>query len=322
MDDEILELINSYVDGRIGRTDERRLKTLLAGDAVLARDVEFLVRQRRLCLSDKATLPCDVAGVVIGRLNDRRHISAAHKFGIRRFFNVSAIVLMVLALGGVLVAIVGPFAAGNGRGVRNIAAKTPIQSDTNIHSPAAAVMMFSKGEAKPMGGLCNYYLTLSTKDIAKTERVLGQLFYEHNLLNGVNVSRQPGKTFYNVQCTQDEFEHLAANISPLWSNAESVSLEFSDYTTRSRINVDGITAMQLEKIVTAPETGNKIKTAAAAAAMNSLPAVPMSSFEKGYDVPANLFSMRPVLAGSRNTRAKKISDADYISVSIKIQSHN
>ncbi len=323
MDDEILELINSYVDGSIKNADKLRLKELLDSDEQLMRDVKFLLRQRKLCLKDKSAVPHDLSQAVIRKLAGRgRHNIHSHKFGVRKHFNVAAIVLMLLVLGGVLLVIVGPFATGSGE-MRNVAMRTKALPESDLH-PIHATLNASIPiiEEIPQVGLCNYYLTLSTKDIARTERVLGQLIYEYNLLAGVNVSRQPGKTSYNIECSKSDFENLARNMAALWANADDVSLEFADYATRSKVNVAGITQHQLEKIVTASATSDKIKTAAAASVMNSLPSVPVTSFEKGYDVPANLFTLRPVLAGARNTGVNKNSDGNYVTVSIKIQNTN
>jgi len=327
MDDQVIELINSYVDGSIDQAGMRQLKDILAADAGLARDVEFLVRQRKLCLGDKVALPYDLSAAVFRKL-ERRPVHA-HKFGARRFFNVAAIAAMVLVLGSVLLVIIGPFASGKGGGVRSVTAniserlaKRMSLSDAPAYDLPVAVTALAATPEQPESGLCHYYLTFSTEDIAKTERVLGQLFYEYNLLSGVNVTRQPGKTFYNVECSRKDFCDLAKNISPLWSNADSVSLEFADYTTRSRINIAGITERQFEKIATDADTSNKIKNAAVASVMNSLPSVPLNSFEKGYDVPATLFTLRPVLAGSKNAGNKGDRDGNYVTLSIKIQNPN
>lgn len=302
MENSAEQLINGYIDGTLDEAQSLQFDELYSRDEHFAREADFFIRQKKLLTADKVA-EIDITAKVLGRIRMsgvNNHVRAGHRFGLRRFFNTAAIVLMAVALGSVLWIIAKPVKSTSDEPMLLASSDSGVQDRPTLMAMSTPRLLSNANEQRRVeSGFYNYNLEFQTKDIVKADRVLGQLLYENNLLNGVTVQRQVGRTVYSIECGAGELAGISEDLASLWTYSDGANLGFSDYSREVSFDVKDITADQLDAIVKSESVSGKIAKAKIATVLNGLPTIPSSDIPMPVAAPASLLSLRPVLAGKK-----------------------
>jgi hypothetical protein len=315
------QLINDFLDGTLNSDGQSRFDELYRRDANFAREADFYARQKQLLGADKPG-GIDVSEAVRERLRTRQPATfrGRENIGLRRFFNVAAMVLMALVLGSVLWVIVKPGSIDR-EPVSSVALEGS-RTDVRQISPAAplsggpVVTSVSKSDSGEHRGMYNYNFTFRTREIAKAERVFSQILYDNRLLQNVYVDRSTANALYSIECGKDELADIVERLDVLWGYVNEGKLDFCDYSRSICFEVDDIRHDQAKSIVKSENSDQKLAIARTAAAMNNLPAVP--SINTGHTGnPSGLLSLRPVLAGDEPDTHKRREEPRDISLTFE-----
>ncbi|MFI4911406.1 MAG: anti-sigma factor family protein [Sedimentisphaeraceae bacterium JB056] len=291
------QLINDYLDGRLDASGQQQFDELCHTDADFAHEADVMRRQKQLLAADEPAA-VDVVSDVLKRVGSSRDMGRnKHEFGIRRFFNVAAMTLMALALGSVLWLISKPSTQGTEGGGTKVSSNLLAQNENVPVKMGSMLYGPSHKDVKLSNGLRNYDLKFQTRQIAKTERVLGQILYDQGLLDCVSVNREAGRCVYTIECGEGDVKKIAQDIDVLWNYAGKADLKFADYSRKLNFSVSNVSSEQVLDIVNSDTVDEKIANARVASVLNHLPQVPEPKSKEILSAPGGLLALRPVLAG-------------------------
>jgi hypothetical protein len=295
------QLINERIDGVLDESGALEFRRLCREDHQFAADAEQMQRLHRLI---KADVPgdVDIRAEVLKRLERspqglRRD---KNKPLLLRHFNVAAMFVMALLLGSVLWVILKPvsdadespvLAAGD---LENKAASPAAQTLRPQYSTFASSALSDQPQ-----GLYNYNLTFETREIAKAERIFGQILYDKGLLDNTSVRRSGGRTVYDLQCGKKELAEISERLSALWAYSRDAKMDFCDYSRGMCFDIPAVSAKQAADILKTESVDEKIVKAKLASAINQLPQMPEAEIIPQIDDSADFLNIRPVLAGRK-----------------------
>lgn len=303
MQKDTSQLINDYIDKALDDEQLRQFEELLNKEPQLARQVSILCRQRELCLSDKVSLKQNLSENIKRKLQYNRNSQKIFRY------KVAAAFIGILFISSAIWLI-----SNQGNTKTESSPMIAMETAPSEKSPAMLMLKAATKEAAEQR-LQNYHLKIYSENIKSSERIIGQLAYEHGISDTTKVSRTAEKSVFVIQTDNKSLTKLSNELRAVWQTANSINLTFTDYPNQISSEIDNINPSQLVQIIAAADLDTKVRIAKAAKAINSLPSLPY--YDNQTDFTEKKLSMMPVLAARKNN-----SKSGFTTLTIEILADN
>jgi len=279
------ELLNSFIDGELGPREQTEVQRLIAHDAGVANRLRDLQKCRQLVgalpfeeapaeiTSDiKAALERKtLLGVRHSDFDERR--GELHLFA-RKLIAAAAMIGLVGILAAVVYSIVSPSDSKQKKVAvdkwRQPAKKVVVQkSEVKQVRPTApvatkpAVVVLEKPAVKP--DAFNGRVELKVRDVAAADAFLNRALED----NGLLLQSSPvgtGRKVYSINCGEETLKSFLGQLKGAWNKFDSARLLVDD----SAVAVDDVTVEQIAQIADQSSRSGQITTAKNFAALNNM----------------------------------------------------
>ena len=290
------ELLNSFIDGELGPREQTEVQRLITNDADAAKRLRDLQKCRQLVVA----LPVEEAPAQIGEdikaalerktLLGARHADyderkgALHLF-VRKFIAAAAMFLLVVALGAVVYMIVSPGDTKHKKVAvdkwRQPAKKVVVQKSVVKQvkpaapvSPSRVVVTAEKPAAKTVETpvvkpqepqiAFNGKVELKVSDVAAADATISRTLEDNGLLSQTGPI-EAGRKIYSINCSRETLKSFLDQLKGVWNRFDSTRL-----LVDGKIAVDDVTAEQILSIAAQSSEQNQMQIAKNFAAFNNM----------------------------------------------------
>jgi hypothetical protein len=276
-DQDIEELLNSFIDGELTPEQRAEVERLVAGDEQIARRLHDLQKCKILMEAlPRAEAPAgtleriqaslheeSVPGTRVGPSDERRE---KRLFVDRRVLAVAAMVAVMAALAVVIYTVSTPEAGPQ--------PQTPIGPP-----PTVAVMPGFDGR-----------LELSAGAFTEVVAFISKAIDESGLSACVDVRILKDKNVYALSCDKEDLNVLLGDLAGVWDRFTSATLFVQTEPFGSQVAVHAVTAEQIGKVVNQESREMGIEVAKDLAVLNN-----MAKLTPGHEILAVLDEKKPSL---------------------------
>jgi len=226
---DIIELLNSFIDGELSERQKTEVQRLIAHDPKIARRLQQLQKCRLLVASlPYEQAPIDMAEQVRIAL-ERKALLAEQPFAIderrgarhlmfRKVFAAAAMFILVAVLAAVIYVIVTP-------------------------EPARPAIGFAGR------------LELKTDDLLAADGLINYVIKNNSLEGSANLKHQHGKNIYTLSCSRDNLSSFLAGLENSWSSFSSATLFVETQTPQgpASVVINDVDAKQIVNLITPPK---------------------------------------------------------------------
>ncbi|MHC4460787.1 MAG: anti-sigma factor family protein [Planctomycetota bacterium] len=226
----IEELLNSFVDGELTRREANEVERLIADDAQIAQQLRELQKSKVLVGSlPRAEAPAEMAEEIKASLRRRTLLgqraerfderAGARHLLARKVLAAAAMIGLVAILAGVVYTIVAPEAG---------------------YKPSGGALAF------------NGRLELKTSNLAAVDAAIKMAIEDKGLKYSSPGSRGD-KSVYALNCSREDLNLLLADMDNIWERFDSATLFVETKTPGRRVVVDDVSAKQVADLITIPK---------------------------------------------------------------------
>jgi len=276
------ELLNSFIDGELGPREQTEVQRLVAHDA----EVAGKLRELQKCRLMVSVLPFDDAPAEITQdikaalerktLLGARHSDFEQRRGelhlfARKFAAAAAMFLLVVALGAVVYTIVSPGDAKHkkvavdkwSQPVKKVVVQKSEIKEVAVSKPVASPQVVVE---KPVAKVEDFTgkVELRVRDVAAADAFIHRAFED----NGLTSQSSPvgtGRKVYSIDCSEQTLKSFLGQLKGIWSRFDSTRLLVNETAV-----VDGVTAEQIYNIAEQASLTGQITTAKNFAALNNM----------------------------------------------------
>ncbi len=276
------ELLNSFIDGELGPREQTEVQRLVVNDA----EVAGRLRELQKCRLMVSALPFDEApagitqdikaalerktllGATHSDFEQRR--GALHLFA-RKFAAAAAMFLLVVALGAVVYTIVSPGDAKHKKFAiekwRQPVNKIVMQkSETKEVAASKPVVPPQVVLEKPVAKVDDFTgkVELKVRDVAAADAFIHRAFED----NGLTPQTSPvgtGRKVYSINCSEQTLKSFLGQLKGIWSRFDSTRLLIDEKAV-----VNDVTSEQIFNIAEQSSRSQQITTAKNFAALNTM----------------------------------------------------
>jgi len=259
-DQNIDELLNSFIDGELTASQQSEVERLIARDARTARRLQQLQKTKMLVSSlPRAKAPGQITEQVKASLARRQLIAQQPVFSkregtrqllVRRLLAAAAMIALVAILAGVIYTIVAP---------------EPVPERPAERTVAVRPMPSLAAEAGFSGRL-----ELKTAALVAVDGFINRFIDETGLSDFVSVERQPGQSLYSLSFSQQGLNLLLSDLQSIWQKFDSTTLFVDTEQFAEPVAVNAVTAEQAVEIVNQDSAKRSIEVAKDFAILNNM----------------------------------------------------
>jgi len=259
-DQNVDELLNSFIDGELTASQQAEVGRLIAHDAQIARRLQQLQKTKMLVSSlPGAKAPADIVAQVKSSLEAKRILAQQPVFSkregtrqllVRRVLAAAAMIALAAILSGVIYTIVAP-----GNIPDRLAEKVVVVKPT----PGSTTGAGFSGRLK-----------LKTGALVAVDGFINRVVDENGLSDFVSVERQPGQSLYSLSCSRQGLNLLLADLQSIWQKCGSATLVVDTEQFGEPVMIDAITAEQIAEIINQDSPQRTIEVAKDFAVLNNM----------------------------------------------------
>jgi len=276
------ELLNSFIDGELGPREQTEVQRLVANDDEIAGKLRGLQKCRLMVSAlpfDEA--PAEITQDIKAALERKTLLGATHSdfeqrrgqlhLFARKFAAAAAMFLLVAVLGAVVYTIVSPVDTKH----KKVAVEKWRQPVTKIVMQKSEVkeVVVSKPVAppqvvveKPVAKADDFTgkIELKVRDIAAADAFIHRAFED----NGLTPQSSPvgtNRKVYSINCSEQTLKSFLSQLKGIWNRFDSTRLLVDEKAV-----VDGVTAEQIFNIAEQASCSEQMQTAKNFAAFNSM----------------------------------------------------
>jgi hypothetical protein len=264
------ELLNSFIDGELDPRHETEVKRLLAHDTQIAERLRRLEKTKMLVSSLPSadappSLLFDVKTslerrTLLGRTaEDRERKKGARHLIFRKLVTAAAMIVLVGGLAIVIYDILAPVSRP----------EAPVAMDTH-RRPDAETTAEKPSKSFPAAEF-NGRLELATSNFMIVEAVINRAIYINAIENTTDSKGGQEKRTYQLTCSRQALAALMEDIQNVWPKIGSATLRIKAETADSEISVDNVTPDQVTYLAGEQTLERRIELAREFAALNTSP---------------------------------------------------
>ena len=256
MNQNIDELLNSFIDGELTETQQSEVQRLIADDPQVAQRLRQLQACKALVSSlPRAEAPAGILEQVKASLQAKAPRESVRRGRIysasreaRRFVLIRRVVAAaaVIALIAVLAAVI----------------QTLIPSDVTPDGPGPEVKVAA-------GGFCGR-LELKTTTFAAVDASIKKAIHNNGLSDCVIPTRVGDKNVYSVRCTKERLNLLLADLNKIWQEFDTATLLVETEQFGKPVMVGAVTAEQTAQVINQDDVKASVELAKDIAVLNNV----------------------------------------------------
>ncbi|MHC4195336.1 MAG: anti-sigma factor family protein [Planctomycetota bacterium] len=264
------ELLNSFIDGELDPRHETEVKRLAAHDAQIAERLRRLEKTKMLVNSLPSTdappsLLSDVKNslerrTLLGRTaEDRERKKGARHLIFRKLVTAAAMIVLIGGLAIVIYDILAPVSRP----------EAPVAIDTHRRPDAETA---AEEPSKPFpAAKFNGRLELATSNFMAVEAVINRAIHTNAIKNSAGNKGRQEKRTYKLACSRQALAMLMQEVQNVWPKIGSATLRIEAETAGSEISVDNVTPNQVTYLAGEQTLEKRIGLAREFAALNTSP---------------------------------------------------
>jgi len=315
-DQNVDELLNSFIDGELTVSQQAEVQRLIAHDAQIARRLQQLQKTKMLVSAlPGAKAPGQITEQVKASLARRQLLSpiksgavfskreGARQLRVRNCLAAAAMIALVAILAGVIYTIIAP---------------------ENIPGPAEKVVAVKPTPSLTTVAGFSGRLELKTGTLVAVDGFINRVIDENGLSDFVSVERQPGQSLYSLSCSRQDLNLLLADLQSIWQKFDATTLFVNTEQFTEPVAVNAVTAEQAAEIVNQDSPQRSIEVAKDFAVLNNMAELmPGKQILTAIDdKKVNLITPpKPVLTGDRKMITKTatlLQDKKEVSLTIVV----
>lgn len=310
-DQNIDELLNSFIDGELSDNQRMEVQRLITQDTDSAKRLRQLQKVKMLISS---LPPVMAPASIVEAVSKHRTPNAEHrtpKLVFRKVLAAAAMIALLTIFAGVIYTILAP-------------ESTPIQ-------PRQTVAVVESLPPRVSQAGFSGRLELKTVALSAVDAFINRAIKDNNLSDYVNVTRQANRNFYSFTCSREDLNLLLSDLQSIWQRFSLATLSVDTEQFNSPVIVSTITADQTTKIISQTNPEKAVETARDFAVLNNMaelmPGKQILTAINGGSV--NLIPQggipKPVLTGEQKTVKKtnaRPEDRQEVSLTIVVVGSN
>ena len=325
----IEELLNSFVDGELTTRQSTEVQRLIANDKQVAQQLSELENCKMLVGS---LPPAEAPAEMISRIKESlaketlltrpthstehfdRRVGARHLL-VRKIVAAAAMIALVAGLVVTVYTIIGPESITD----RPVAIEHWQQPVREVE-----VVVAEKPIVKPVADAMRFNgrLEVKTGDLVAINAFINKAIEENGLSGYVSSESEERKSVYTINCSRQAFALLLADLEYVWPRFDSPTLFVETSRIGDRVVVDEVSAEQIAGIINQDHFNDSIKMARDFAVLNNMTlALPGKEMLAAIDSEAgHLITIpKPVLTSAvRRPAAAHADDGEKLSLTIVI----
>lgn len=253
-DQNIDELLNSFIDGELSDNQRMEVQRLITKDSETAKRLRQLQKVKMLVNSLPPVMaPAGIAEAVLGELEEQSVYSkheGAKQLMFRKVLAVAATIALLAISAGVIYTILAP-------------ESTSIQPGQTV---AGVKSLPGKVSEAGFSGK----LELKTGALSAVDAFINRAIRDNGLSDYVSVTRQANKNFYSLTCSRGELNLLLSDLQSIWQRFNTVTLSVDTEQFNAPVIVSMITADQTAKIISQTDPKRTVEMAKDFAVLNNM----------------------------------------------------
>jgi hypothetical protein len=314
----INELLNGYIDGELTTRQQVELKRLVDNDPAISKKLSRLKRTKMMVnalpkMRAPANMLRDIRLKLDGKALHEEPVllasvseqKSSFYFTYRKVLTIAAMIALVAVLASVFYTIVAPSDVTQ----QPISGIVLDQPEDELEPPIEVPTAVAAVDNTPAKGTFNGRIILTTENLLALDAFVNRTIIELGLKT--QIESEKSRSVFDIKCSHSELEKLLAQLSDVWQECDSKTLQLYTQQFQDHISVQNVNPQQIIQVASLHSIDEQAKVAQEYNILNnikvSLPgqkllaaAVPQGEFS--FSIP------KPRLASSESEPIQQTTD--------------